>query len=80
VDTYNQFLGTLETRVMVTSRKMAELGVVADEVETVPPVEVAVRSMTQADLLAEELESGTPGRDLLVEEEEPAQGSESRSA
>jgi len=80
VETYNQFLGTLETRVMVTSRKMAELGVVADEVETVPPVEVAVRSMTQADLLAEELESGTPGRDLLAEEDQPAQGSESRSA
>jgi len=65
VEAYNQFVGTLESRVMVTSRKMNELGVVSEEAPPVPSVDSAVRPMTQADLLADELDEATPSRELL---------------
>jgi len=80
VETYNQFVGTLESRVMVTSRKMSELGVVSDDVAPVLPVDSAIRPMTQADLLADELHEATPSRELLSEHSQETAHSRPRSA
>lgn len=62
VDSYNQMVGTMESRVMVTSRKMVELGVVEEAVPTIPAVDSAVRPLTHADLLSAELTEATPSR------------------
>ncbi|MGB3829047.1 MAG: DNA recombination protein RmuC [Ornithinimicrobium sp.] len=69
VETYNQFVGTMESRVMVTSRKMADLGVVAEPVAAISPVDSAVRPLTHADLLATELDDATPRRQEIVAQE-----------
>ncbi len=62
VDSYNQMVGTMESRVMVTSRKMVELGVVESTGATIPTVDSAVRPLTHADLLSAELSEATPSR------------------
>lgn len=62
VETYNQLVGTIESRVLVTARRMHELGL-ADDAPTEPgPVEAAPRPLTSPELLADELERGTPAR------------------
>ncbi len=66
VEAYNQFVGTMESRVMVTSRKMAGLDVVQESVTTIETLDAVVRPLTQADLLGSELEAGTPVRDHIV--------------
>jgi DNA recombination protein RmuC len=53
VQTYNKLVGTLESRVMVTSRQMHELGVVPEAHPEVTAVEDSTRPLTQADLIAE---------------------------
>lgn len=68
VDAYNRFVGTLETRVMVTSRKMADLDVVATEHDDIPVIDSAIRRMTNADLLEAELDVATPVREAIVDE------------
>jgi len=80
VESYNQFVGALESRVMVTSRKMSELGVVSEDVPPVTAVDSAVRPMTQADLLADELVEGTPTRELVADDPAAGQRSRPRSA
>ena len=62
VETYNQLVGTLESRVMVTSRRMHELGLADAAHPALPTVETAPRP-TGAAWLSDELEAGTPGRD-----------------
>ncbi|WP_130014323.1 DNA recombination protein RmuC [Serinicoccus sediminis] len=61
VETYNQLVGTLESRVMVTSRRMTELGLAESTHDPLPGLEVAPRP-TGEDWLATELELGTPAR------------------
>ena len=61
VETYNQLVGTLESRVMVTSRRMSELGLAEAGPEPLPVLESAPRPVAE-DWLAVELEQGTPRR------------------
>ncbi|MGB5951740.1 MAG: DNA recombination protein RmuC, partial [Ornithinimicrobium sp.] len=74
VEAYNQFVGTVESRVMVTSAKMAEMGTVEEAPPALAPVEAAVRPMTNADLIASELTAGTPARQELADQQTTAQG------
>lgn len=68
VHTYNKMVGTLESRVMVTSRQMHELGVVPEPHAPLTPVEDTPRPLTQADLICEELASVAPARADLEED------------
>ncbi len=56
VETYNALVGTLESRVMVTSRQMVDLDLASDPLPRLEAVEVAPRLLT-----APELVSGTGG-------------------
>ena len=72
VETYNQLVGTLESRVLVTARRMQELGLADQAVQPPEPVDAAPRPLTSPELLADELADelahelaqGTPRRDL----------------
>lgn len=65
VESYNQLVGTLESRVMVTSRRMHELGLVEEPVAALVPVETAPRPLTSAELLCDELQAVAPARETL---------------
>jgi DNA recombination protein RmuC len=62
VEAYNQMVGTLESRVMITSRRMHELGLVEEPVPAIPVVQSAPRPLTTTELLAAELDELTPSR------------------
>ncbi|MGD8200243.1 DNA recombination protein RmuC [Ornithinimicrobium sp. W1679] len=64
VETYNQLVGTLETRVMVTARRMHELDLAENAPETLEPLTVTPRPLTSPELLATELDDLTPSRSL----------------
>ncbi|MFW5468684.1 DNA recombination protein RmuC [Knoellia sp. CPCC 206435] len=51
VESYNQFVGALESRVLVTARRMQELDVVSDELPHLVPVETGPRVLTAIELL-----------------------------
>ncbi|MEP7161906.1 MAG: DNA recombination protein RmuC [Dermatophilaceae bacterium] len=51
VETYNSLVGTLETRVLVTARKMHDLGLAGDEPTETTPVEATPRPLTAAELI-----------------------------
>jgi DNA recombination protein RmuC len=53
VESYNSMIGTLESRVMVTSRSLQDIGVAESAHPTVEPVTAAVRPLTSAALLPE---------------------------
>ncbi|MQA96199.1 MAG: DNA recombination protein RmuC [Streptosporangiales bacterium] len=57
VGAYNQSLGSLETRVLVTARRLSRLGVVDSELPEVAPVEEATRTLSAPELL-EDAEEG----------------------
>jgi DNA recombination protein RmuC len=63
VTTYNQAVGSLESRVLVTARKLNELGVVDGELDPLVPVEETPRALSAPELLAggsAELETDRP--------------------
>jgi len=65
VSTYNRTVGSLESRVLVSARKLNELGVVDAELDELRPVEETVRSLSAPELV---VESGPE----LVPKPEPA--------
>jgi DNA recombination protein RmuC len=63
VTAYNKSVGSLESRVLVTARKLNELGMVDAELAAPRPVEETVRALSAADLMTEsgpELVTGSP--------------------
>ena len=68
VQTYNKMVGTLESRVMVTSRQMHELGVVPEPHAPLTAVADTPRPLTQADLISEELAEVAPTRPDIHDE------------
>ena len=62
VSTYNRTVGTLESRVLVSARKLNELGLVDAELAQPKPVEDTVRALSAAELISQggpELVAGT---------------------
>jgi DNA recombination protein RmuC len=51
VTSYNRAVGSLESRVLVTARKLNQLGVTDAEIEQAKPVEVAVRALSAPELV-----------------------------
>ena len=56
VSSYNQAVGSLESRVLVTARRLNELGVVDSELDPLLPVEGTTRALSAPELTA----SGPP--------------------
>lgn len=65
VETYNHLVGTLESRVLVSTRRMQELGLADEAVPAPPTLDSAPRPLTSVELLADELETLTPARQEL---------------
>jgi DNA recombination protein RmuC len=55
VSTYNQTVGTLESRVLVSARRLSELGVVDAELAAPRPVEETARALSAPELVTPEL-------------------------
>jgi DNA anti-recombination protein RmuC len=53
VSSYNKTIGSLEGRVLVSARKLSQLGVVEAELSTPKPIEETVRALSAADLIPE---------------------------
>lgn len=65
VETYNAMIGTLESRVMVTSRSLAEVGVTESAHPTLEPLAATPRPLTAPELLADELAEVANTRDEI---------------
>jgi len=52
VESYNALVGALESRVMVTARKMHELGLAETSLAEAGPIETAPRPLTATELIA----------------------------
>lgn len=78
VETYNAMIGTLESRVLVTSRALAEVGVTESAHPALEPVTTTTRPLTAPELLADELAEVADARaeiDPAVTTPAPPEGS-----
>lgn len=65
VEAYNQMVGALETRVLVSARRMRDLGIVEDELSQPTPLEAGPRLLTAVELLEQaSAEDARPQLDL----------------
>ena len=65
VEAYNGFIGSLESRVLVTARRMQEIGVVGHRLPNLAPMTTAGRPLTAVELLESlEPDVGRPQLDL----------------
>lgn len=65
VEDYNRLVGSLESRVLVSARRMHEIGLSPDEIDTVPAVTTTPRPLTAPELLdAVAVEDQRPELDL----------------
>jgi DNA recombination protein RmuC len=62
VSTYNRAVGSLESRVLVSARKLNELGVVDSALEQPRPVEETVRALSAPDLVVDSVPELVPGQ------------------
>lgn len=69
VETYNSLVGALENRVIVTARRMHDLGLTHQPPATLPTVDVTPRPLTAAELL-EGVDDGADDRDRRALEAE----------
>jgi DNA recombination protein RmuC len=76
VEAYNAMVASLESRVLVTARRMRDLEVVTDDVARVAPVDAVPRPLTAAELL-DGLDAPDDGNDAL-EGLDPRDGSAGR--
>ncbi|NYF97568.1 DNA recombination protein RmuC [Janibacter cremeus] len=51
VEDYNRLVGSLESRVLVSARRMGEIGVTTDEIDEVPAVTTTPRPLTAPELI-----------------------------
>jgi len=78
VETYNQLVGALESRVLVTARRMHELEIVEDDLPALQPVETGPRVLTAMELIeAATAEDERPQLDLRVDKPSTRTGRES---
>jgi DNA recombination protein RmuC len=63
VSTYNKAVGSLESRVLVSARRLNQLGVVESELEPPQPVEETTRALSAPELVAD---SGQYGPELVA--------------
>jgi DNA recombination protein RmuC len=66
VTTYNQTVGSLESRVLVSARKLNQLGVVDGHLETPMLIEEATRTLSAPELAAPELAAPEPAAPELA--------------
>lgn len=82
VETYNSLVGTLESRVLVTARRMHALGLADDEPSAVEPLDAAPRLLTASELIdavdAEFAPDAVTPADLALPRLAAATGGESR--
>jgi DNA recombination protein RmuC len=67
VSSYNQTVGSLESRVLVSARKLNELGVVDAELAAPAPVEETTRALSAPELVAPEPASREPASSAPAE-------------
>jgi DNA recombination protein RmuC len=67
VTSYNKAIGSLEARVLVSARRLAELGVSAEELTTPAQVEVAARALQAPELVDSEYASLLAGQQPAAE-------------
>lgn len=65
VESYNSMIGTLESRVMVTSRTLQEIGIAEAAHPGLEPVRTPVRPLTAPELLEDELHGVADDRDEI---------------
>lgn len=62
VEAYNAMVGTLESRVMVTSRRLRDMGVAEGDLENLAPLDSTPRPLTAGELIDDELAAAAEAR------------------